>query len=325
MVGLRGCLEEIFAGIAEVLEPEIAALRATIDALPAATLDTEVERLLRAAAARLDCHTKLAATVDTGANPATVQPTTPALLLAAMQYEKFEVFDENDEDNPAKKAQFEEAQTDALCFLAEIGGMAAVNDIVQESEMYGAVLVGYPSLLSHPSLLNLASKRAWLSHRLKEVVGPDPTAAGLDLHASRANLLDGLCDQLGVNEQSGQVSGAALPGPLSIQFLGENGVGDGVRREWFEQVVAEIVDEDKGLFLSKDGGGTLTPNPHSALAHGADHLSYFALLGRTSGLALFHGENIPAPWGTGFAKAAFGFPIVPEDIESVDPELYVTP
>lgn len=88
------------------------------------------------------------------------------------------------------------------------------------------------------------------------------------------------------------------------------------------QVVAEIVDPNRGLFLSKDGGSTLLPNPHSQLAAGADHLSHFALLGRIAGLALHHGENIPAQFSTGFIKAALGFKICPKDMESVDPVLY---
>ena len=80
----------------------------------------------------------------------------------------------------------------------------------------------------------------------------------------------------------------------------------------------------KGLFASKDGGRTLQPNPHSALTAGADHLSYFALLGRIAGLALFHNEHITAPWTTAFVKAAFGYPIELADLEDIDPELYKT-
>ena len=49
---------------------------------------------------------------------------------------------------------------------------------------------------------------------------------------------------------------------------------------------------DRGLFRSKDGGRTLEPNPNSDVAAGADHLSYFALLGRITGLALYHREAV---------------------------------
>jgi hypothetical protein len=46
------------------------------------------------------------------------------------------------------------------------------------------------------------------------------------------------------------------------------------------------------------------------------------LLGRIAGCALFHGENIPANWSAAFNKAVFGYPIVPDDLGSMDPELY---
>jgi len=66
----------------------------------------------------------------------------------------------------------------------------------------------------------------------------------------------------------------------------------------------------------------LQPNPESGVAAGDDHLSYFALLARIVGFAIFHGETIPAHWSDPFIKAAFGFPLVSKDLESVEPELY---
>ena len=66
----------------------------------------------------------------------------------------------------------------------------------------------------------------------------------------------------------------------------------------------------------------MQPNRRSELFVGEDHLSYFALLGRIVGLALFHGENIPAPWSNAFIKATFDFPIGVSDLESADPDLY---
>ena len=99
-------------------------------------------------------------------------------------------------------------------------------------------------------------------------------------------------------------------------------MGDGVRREWFNVVADELLQPDCGLFLSKDGGRTLQPNPHSQLAAGADHLSHFCLLGRVTGLAVYHKEPLPAHWSSAFIKAVCGFSVTLEDVESVDPELY---
>lgn len=113
-----------------------------------------------------------------------------------------------------------------------------------------------------------------------------------------------------------------MVGSLHVQFAGEKGVGDGVRREWFQRTVAELTDPGRGLFSSCDSGRTLLPNPHSALAGGADHLAYFTLLGRVAGFALYHREHIPAPWATSFIKAAFGYAIALGDVEAVDRALY---
>ena len=48
-----------------------------------------------------------------------------------------------------------------------------------------------------------------------------------------------------------------------VHFEGEVGGGDGLRREWFDVVMREMLSPARGLFLSKDGGRTLHPNPHS--------------------------------------------------------------
>jgi E3 ubiquitin-protein ligase HACE1 len=55
---------------------------------------------------------------------------------------------------------------------------------------------------------------------------------------------------------------------------------------------------------------------------GPDHLSYFALLGRISGLALYHREPIDVRWTDSFIKAVLEMPVVPDDLASVDPELH---
>lgn len=169
----------------------------------------------------------------------------------------------------------------------------------------------------------LRGKQLWLACALKHAVGPTPNANTLELNVQRGNMLDGLCEQFGIDEASGEVDGAvARAQGLNVRFQGENGTGDGLRREWFHSATAELTDMRRGLFLSKDGGRTLQPNPESEVAAGGDHLSYFALLARIAGFALFHRETIHVPWSTAFIKAVFGFPIAPKDLESVNPDLY---
>jgi hypothetical protein len=168
--------------------------------------------------------------------------------------------------------------------------------------LFGAGGTCYPLLLTGRTMLPLRLKRQWLQRRLAQVVGPNGGAAQVQLHGvDRSNPLGGLCAAFGIDEASGAVvasggsggGGGAQAGGVEVQFAGENGVGDGVRREWFQATVTEIVDLGKEMFLSKDGGRTLQPNPHSALTVGAEHLSYFALLGRIAGCALFHNQKHP--------------------------------
>ena len=149
----------------------------------------------------------------------------------------------------------------------------------------GQIETNYPVLLSKPSLLVLAVKRAWLHARLKAKVG-GADAVKLSLVARRDNILAGLCAQLGVDETTGSLVEGTRAQQLDVTFDGEAAAGDALRREWFGQATAEMVDGRTGLF-SPDGQQTLRPNPNSATEAGPDHLSYFALLGRITGLALY--------------------------------------
>jgi hypothetical protein len=135
-------------------------------------------------------------------------------------------------------------------------------------------------------------------------------------------VLDGLCAHLGVDEATGQqLHGTAAQG-LRIAFVEEASSGDSLRREWFGLVAAEMLDRNRGLFISKDENRTLQPNPDSATTVGDDHLSYFALLGRIAGLALYHRETLDVAWTSSFMKAAFGYPIGFDDLKATDQPLH---
>jgi hypothetical protein len=172
----------------------------------------------------------------------------------------------------------------------------------------------------------LQCKQAWVQHTLKSVVAQhDVVAEALSLVSRRGGVLEGLCAHLGVNEQTRDVvddDESAQPRGVSIRFEGEAAAGDGLRREWFDEIVGEIVDVERGLFASADGGRTMQPNPHSATIAGPDHLSYFALLGRVAGLALYHQEPLDVRWSDAFVKAVLEMPITADDLRSVDPELH---
>ena len=162
----------------------------------------------------------------------------------------------------------------------------------------------------------------WLNAWLCQVVREEDGEEALSLVARRGHILDGLWAQLGVDETTGQVLQGTAAVPLDVRFEGEASGGDGLRREWFGYATAEMLDPNRGLFLSRDGNRTLQPNPDSASTAGADHLSYFALLGRIAGLALYHREPLNASWTTAFLKAAFGYEITFDDLESADPVLH---
>jgi hypothetical protein len=149
-------------------------------------------------------------------------------------------------------------------FLSEIGGIAALLQDVRANP--GMLNDEYSCLLLDPRLLDLPTKQAWLSWSLQQMVD-GAGAAQLDLVCQRDNMLGGLCVMLGVDEATGALlSGEDAPQPsaIGVRFAGENGAGDGLRREWFDGIVSEMLDPARGLFIGKDGGLSLAPNPHSA-------------------------------------------------------------
>ena len=217
-----------------------------------------------------------------------------------------------------------------LAYFTKIGGDAEIQRIRSVictgprwqsllNERLNGLYIGFTMA---PFLLDLATKERWLKGQLDaaiddpEDMSDDDGENDLAVVAVRGNVLHGLCAQLGVHETTGAVDTAASARPLRVQFLGENGSGDGIRREWFATATAEMLSLDRGLFLTKDAGRTLQPNPHSATAAGPDHLSYFALLGRIAGMALFHREHLEAPWSSAFVKAMFGFDIDVDDFQA---------
>ena len=58
-----------------------------------------------------------------------------------------------------------------------------------------------------------------------------------------------------------------LPNPAAPHSSAaqEDGTGDGVRREWFRLLAAELADPHTGLFESHDGGATFSPAPHASV------------------------------------------------------------
>eukprot|EP00041_Stephanoeca_diplocostata_P027050 m.739116 g.739116 ORF g.739116 m.739116 type:complete len:1120 (-) comp23102_c1_seq5:136-3495(-) len=106
--------------------------------------------------------------------------------------------------------------------------------------------------------------------------------------------------------------------PFAVRFDGEPGVGDGVKREWFELLVREIVNPDYGLFVPSSDLTTFQPNPDSSV--NPDHLSYLEFAGRIVGLGIFHRHPLSVHFTRSFYKHMLGKPAHYQDAASLDPE-----
>eukprot|EP01044_Picomonas_judraskeda_P009619 COSAG03_NODE_1179_length_4634_cov_2.694004_5_plen_867_part_00 len=199
------------------------------------------------------------------------------------------------------------SQLSNLRYLHQIGGTQQLLERIMRNPLRH--LKKYNIILSEPRYLGLHVKRSWLAARLREAANASFSGAdNVSIVVHRDNIMHGLCAALGVDETTGQVVQGTRAGALDVAYLNENSSGDGLRRSFIEDVVKEMISIERGLFLTKDGGRTLQPNPNSKLAAGDDHLSHFGLLGRISGLALFHQEPINARWSSAFIKAVIGPP-----------------
>ncbi|XP_062127814.1 E3 ubiquitin-protein ligase Smurf1 [Drosophila sulfurigaster albostrigata] len=109
---------------------------------------------------------------------------------------------------------------------------------------------------------------------------------------------------------------------LMVKFKGEEGLDyGGVAREWLHLLSREMLNPQYGLFqYSRDDHYTLQINPDSGV--NPDHLSYFHFVGRTLGIAVFHGHCLDGGFTTPFYKQLLNKPITLGDIEGVDPELH---
>lgn len=109
---------------------------------------------------------------------------------------------------------------------------------------------------------------------------------------------------------------------LMVKFRGEEGLDyGGVAREWLHLLSREMLNPQYGLFqYSRDDHYTLQINPDSGV--NPDHLSYFHFVGRTLGIAVFHGHCLDGGFTTPFYKQLLNKPITLSDIEGVDPELH---
>ncbi|XP_004077774.1 E3 ubiquitin-protein ligase HACE1 isoform X2 [Oryzias latipes] len=105
---------------------------------------------------------------------------------------------------------------------------------------------------------------------------------------------------------------------IAVRFHGEEGMGQGVVREWFDILSSEIINPDYALFTQSADGTTFQPNSNSSV--NPDHLNYFQFAGQILGLALYHRQLVNIYFTRSFYKHILGIPVSYQDVSSIDPE-----
>ncbi|KAL3881107.1 hypothetical protein ACJMK2_027568 [Sinanodonta woodiana] len=105
---------------------------------------------------------------------------------------------------------------------------------------------------------------------------------------------------------------------IPLRFAGEEGMGQGVVREWFDVLSREILNPDYALFTQSADGSTFQPNSNSAV--NPDHLNYFRFAGKCLGLAVYHQHLLNVYFTRSFYKHILGIPVNYKDVSSIDPE-----
>ncbi|KAM4771820.1 E3 ubiquitin-protein ligase HACE1 isoform 4-T4 [Rhinophrynus dorsalis] len=105
---------------------------------------------------------------------------------------------------------------------------------------------------------------------------------------------------------------------IAVRFHGEEGMGQGVLREWFDILSSEIINPDYALFTQSADGTTFQPNSNSSV--NPDHLNYFRFAGEILGLALYHRQLVNIYFTRSFYKHILGIPVNYQDVASIDPE-----
>ncbi|XP_065558110.1 E3 ubiquitin-protein ligase SMURF2-like [Artemia franciscana] len=109
---------------------------------------------------------------------------------------------------------------------------------------------------------------------------------------------------------------------LMVRFKGEEGLDyGGVAREWLHLLSKQMLNPAYGLFqYVREDNYILQINSESGV--NPEHLSYFHFVGRTMGMAVFHGHHLDGGFTMPFYKLLLNKPVTLEDIAAVDPGLH---
>ena len=212
----------------------------------------------------------------------------------------------------------------------------------------------YQSLLSSSPVLRVCPYMVSFKRRLKlfdriittnriEIQGENssnpfhtnPLKPGIPVRIQRGRILeDGLATMNNL--------GSNMRRRLAVQYYNEAGTREsgidagGLFKEFWTDLCAIAFDPNYALFKVTESGGPdtggaldvgncLYPNPSSGAAHGADHITLFAFLGRILGKALYEGITIHprfAHFFLSFLKGDYNFLHMLPDLGTIDPQLY---
>lgn len=111
--------------------------------------------------------------------------------------------------------------------------------------------------------------------------------------------------------------------PMFIFFAGEEGLDmGGVTREFYQLLSTRILDPNAALFYCIETNNTYHPNPASRI--NPTHLMYFRFIGKLLGKALLDSQLMDLRFTRVVFKAIIGQPIVYDDLQHVDPSMYLS-
>ncbi|XP_057617682.1 E3 ubiquitin-protein ligase HACE1 isoform X4 [Chionomys nivalis] len=164
-------------------------------------------------------------------------------------------------------------------------------------------------LLVHRGMFHKETHK-WISHNIVVIISFNM------LKLTNATYLDSIFRSS--CEIVSKANCAKLKQGIAVRFHGEEGMGQGVVREWFDILSNEIVNPDYALFTQSADGTTFQPNSNSYV--NPDHLNYFRFAGQILGLALNHRQLVNIYFTRSFYKHILGIPVNYQDVASIDPE-----
>ena len=163
----------------------------------------------------------------------------------------------------------------------------------------------------------LELRKGWFYDRLYGDTPPDdPNVLSEKLNIffiDRDKLFTTSCEQV-MNAQ-----GNFLRDSLTINFQGDDGMGVGVRREWFTLLTERITDPMYGLFQRYNNGLNFQPNHLSKV--NPDHLRQFEFAGKVIALMIYYQNTTGIHFTKCFYKHMLGEPIDSTDVICIDNDL----